>query len=46
MSFASGLRSIVIATGLSGRREAVFCVPPELAVAGAYSNACICAEVR
>ena len=46
MSFASGLRSIVVASGRSGRLEAAFCVPPELALAETKSEACVDAEVR
>lgn len=46
MSFASGLRSIVVVTGLSGRLEAAFCVPPELVLSGAKLEACAYAEVR
>ncbi|MGO9316860.1 MAG: hypothetical protein ACLPXT_02350 [Terracidiphilus sp.] len=46
MSFASGLRSIVVAKGQSGRLEAAFCVPPELALADTKSEASVDAAVR
>jgi hypothetical protein len=38
MSFASDLRTIVVAAGLNGRLKAAYCVPPELAFAGAKSK--------
>jgi hypothetical protein len=46
MSLASGLRSIVVDTGLSGRLEAAFSVPPELYLVVAKAEACAYAEIR
>lgn len=46
MSFASDLRTIVVAAGLNGRLEAAFSAPPELVLAGSKSEAYAYAEVR
>lgn len=46
MSFARGLKTIVVANGLSGRPEAAFRMSQEMALSGANTDACAYAEIR